>query len=269
MSDKSGFQLSGSAAALYEEQKVPGMFAPLADTTLKVIEVVDDDAVLDVACGTGILARKVREKFGDQPRIVGVDLNEGMIAVAKGLSDPVSQSCEWIVANAEDMPFDDSMFSMVLCQQGLQFMPDKEGVLREMYRVLRPEGRIVITVWNGVADFLVPIVDALGRHVSNEVADKAKAPFAYDGSRLLPIMSNVGFSDVSIENLTINRTIRATDNAIRDEIMGTAVASSVEDAGETVLQKIVQETSDSLSKFLQGSDFVIPQHTHIIQGRSA
>ena len=110
MSDKSGFQLSGNAAAIYEEQKVPAMFAPLADATLNVVRLFDNDAVLDVACGTGILARKVRGKIGSQSRIVGIDLNEGMISTAKGLKDSVSQSCEWQTANATGLPFSDDTF---------------------------------------------------------------------------------------------------------------------------------------------------------------
>jgi len=70
-----GFQLGGNAAALYEEQKVPALFAPLADATLSVVPLFDDDIILDVACGTGIMARKVRDKIGSAPRIVGTDLN--------------------------------------------------------------------------------------------------------------------------------------------------------------------------------------------------
>lgn len=269
MSDNSGFQLSGNAAAIYEEQKVPAMFAPLAAATLDVVRLFDDDVVLDVACGTGILARKVRGKIGPRSRIVGIDLNEGMISTAKGLKDSSSQSCEWEIANATNLPFGDDTFSLVLCQQGLQFIPDKEGALREMYRVLKPEGRVALTVWNGMADFMVPIANALGRHVSDEVAIKAKAPFAYNGAELLPMMSDIGFSGLSIGNLTINRTIRATYSAIRDEVMGLPIASSVEEKGEVVMEKIIQETLDGLSKFLDGSDFVVPQHTHLIQGQAA
>jgi ubiquinone/menaquinone biosynthesis C-methylase UbiE len=266
---QNGFQLSGNAAAIYEEQKVPAMFAPLADATLNVVSLFDDDIVLDVACGTGVLARKVRGKTGPRSRIVGIDLNEGMISTAKGLTDPASQSCEWQIANATDLPFGDDTFSMVLCQQGLQFIPDKEGALREMHRVLRHEGRVALTVWNGMADFMVPIAHALRRYVSDEVAEKAKAPFAYNGTALLQIISDIGFADVSIENLTINRTIRATNSAIRDEILGLPIASSVEDKGDDVLKKIIQETLSGLSKFSDGSDFIVPQHTHLIQGRAA
>ena len=154
-----------------------------------------------------------------------------------------------------------------LCQQGIQFIPDKEGALREIHRVLRPTGRVALTVWNGMADYVVPIADALSRYVSDEAAETAKTPFVYNGKTLLPIMSDIGFVDVSIEDLTVDRVIQATDSAIRGEIMGMPFASSVKEKGDDVLQKIVQETLDGLSKFLEGTEFIIPQHTHLIQAK--
>ena len=262
-----GFQLSSNAATIYEDQKVPAMFGPLADATLSVVPLFDDDIVLDVACGTGIVARKVRGKIGSASRIVGIDLNEGMIATAKSLTDAQSRSCEWQTVNATDLPFKDGTFSIVFCQQGIQFIPDKEGALREIHRVLRPTGRVALTVWNGMADYVVPIADALSRYVSDEAAETAKTPFVYNGKTLLPIMSDIGFVDVSIEDLTVDRVIQATDSAIRGEIMGMPIASSVKEKGDDVLQKIVQETLDGLSKFLQGTDFIVPQHTHLIQAK--
>ena len=84
---RESFQLSGSAAAIYEEQKVPAIFGPLAEATLDTVTLFDDDSVLDVACGTGIVARKARERIGPSARIVGVDLNEGMIDAARNLTD--------------------------------------------------------------------------------------------------------------------------------------------------------------------------------------
>ena len=263
-----GYHLSGNAAVLYEEQKVPAMFAPLADATLSVVPVFDDDIVLDVACGTGIVARKVREKIGLMPRVVGTDLNESMIATAKSLKDVQSRSCEWQTANATDLPFDEGTFSIVFCQQGIQFIPDKVGALSEIHRVLRPEGRVVLTVWNGLADFMVPVADALSRYVSDEIAEKSKAPYAYNGEVLLPIMSNIGFKNVSIEKLTINRTIQATESTIRDEIMVLPIAPSVKEKGDDVLQKIIQETMDGLSIYRRGTDFIVLQHAHLIQANT-
>lgn len=116
------FQLAGNAAEIYEQQKVPAMFAPLAEATLDRVPLQRDDAILDVACGTGILARKARGRIGPAAKIAGIDLNDGMISIARNLDDDDARSCEWHISSVNDMPFDDGSFSKVFCQQGFQFL---------------------------------------------------------------------------------------------------------------------------------------------------
>ncbi|MCJ8324636.1 MAG: methyltransferase domain-containing protein [Rhizobiales bacterium] len=262
---QSGFQLAGNAAALYEEQKVPAMFAPLADATLASLNLSPDEDVIDIACGTGIVARKIRELLGTNSRVVGVDLNEPMIEIARNLQDVYSQSCEWHISDATDLPFKDNEFSIAFCQQGIQFIPDKKGVLREAYRVLQPNGRIVLTVWDGIAEFMLPMVDSLSRNVSSEVSNIAKAPFAYDARRLLPLIENTGFKNIIIDSITINRTIASTEQAIRNEIMGMPFGHLVKAKGDEILNNVIHETLIGLSKFQLDDNFVIPQQTYLIQ----
>lgn len=115
------FQLVSGAAAIYEEQKVPAIFGPLAEATLDRIPLVEGEDVLDVACGTGILARRARERYENLGRVVGADLNSGMIETAQSLTDQHSKACDWHVADAANMPFDDKSFSVIFYRQGLQF----------------------------------------------------------------------------------------------------------------------------------------------------
>lgn len=108
---KEAFQLSGSAASVYEAQKVPAMFGPLADATLRVVPLFEDDQIIGLACGTGIVARKVRQKLGSGARIVGVDLNEGMIEIARSLTDQNARSCDRHVSNVTELPFEKTRFA--------------------------------------------------------------------------------------------------------------------------------------------------------------
>jgi len=112
------YQLSGNAAEIYESQKVPAMFGPLADATLNEVPLTPDDAILDIACGTGILSRKARMSVGKDARVAGVDLNDSMVATARKLPDEHSRSCEWYVSSVDSMPFEDAAFTKVFCQQG-------------------------------------------------------------------------------------------------------------------------------------------------------
>jgi len=119
----------------------------MARKTLDTVQLGPEDVILDVACGTGIVARTARQRLGPVPRIVGTDLNEGMIATARGLAGEEARSCEWQVADVTALPFADSTFSVSICQQGTQFFPDRKGALREIHRVMQPGGTILISFW--------------------------------------------------------------------------------------------------------------------------
>lgn len=93
------------------------------------------DRVLDLACGTGIIARLASERLGAGCRIFGVDINPEMIAVARSIKPEIS----WHQANASDLPFETGVFDVIFCQQGLQFIPDQTAAVREMRRVLAGE----------------------------------------------------------------------------------------------------------------------------------
>ena len=263
------FQLSGSAAAIYEEQKVPAIFAPLAEATLDAVPLSGDDSVLDVACGTGIVARKVRERIGPSARIVGVDLNDGMIEAARNLTDANSRSCEWRTADVTKLPFEGDTFSVAFCQQGLQFFPDQGLALQEIERVLRPGGRIALTVWSEASALFKALAESLRRHVSGEVAERSLAPFASPGADVLgSLVSERGFGDVTAQVLVVERVLGDPENAIPKEIMGNPVGPAVLERGEAVMGRIVTEVMEALSDYRRGGHFVFPTRTHLIQAKT-
>ena len=88
-----------NAAAIYEEQKVKAIFGPLAAATLNAVSIFDADTILDVACGTGIMARCLRERLGPSVRISGADLNEGMIDTARALTSGDPDGFDWKIAD--------------------------------------------------------------------------------------------------------------------------------------------------------------------------
>ena len=267
MNQGSGFQLEGNAAALYEVQKVPGMFAPLADATIDAVAISKNDTIIDLACGTGILARKVRDKVGSQSRIVGTDLNENMIEVARSLNSDLPGSCEWQIADVCDLPFESGIFSLAMCQQGVQYFPDKERAMREVRRVLANEGRILLTVWCENSIFMQSVSDRLSQNVSIEAGRKALAPFSYNAELLKPVLSDIGFVDFSVEKLTVNRIVKASKEAITDELMSLPIASLIKNKGQKILDKIVDEVMEDLVDYISDTNIVTPQETRLIQAR--
>src|SRR5712664_1454339 len=113
----------GSGPEIYERHMVPAIFGPWAVDLVKLAALIPGERVLDVACGTGIVARLAAERVGPMGRVIGLDLNAGMLTVARSASAG-TENIEWREGNATALPFADKTFELVLCQQGLQFFPD-------------------------------------------------------------------------------------------------------------------------------------------------
>ncbi|NIX00730.1 MAG: methyltransferase domain-containing protein, partial [Phycisphaerae bacterium] len=135
-----GRAYGGNAPENYERYFVPAIGAPVADDLIEVAALRPDERVLDVACGTGVVTGMASELVGDGGVVAGLDVNPGMLAVARATT-PSDATIEWHEASAEAMPFPDGSFDAVLCQMGIQFIPDKDAALSEMRRVLAPGGR--------------------------------------------------------------------------------------------------------------------------------
>ena len=259
------YQLAGNAAEVYEEQKVPAMFGPLAEATLGRLPLTEHDSIVDVACGTGIVARTARARLGPRPRIAGVDLNEGMIGVARAAPEGGS-SCEWHVCDVGAMPFEDSVFSQVICQQGLQFFPDENAALMEMKRVLMPGGKIALTIWSGPSVLFTALAEALARYVDNSVAARSLAPFNYGGrASLEERLLALGYSGLTKEEFAVDRTIKDPANSLVKEILGNPVGPAVSAKGEAIMQNIVDQVMGAVADYRKGADLIVPQHTHLFQ----
>ncbi len=141
---------------------VPTIFGPWAQDLVEVAPPRPGERVLDIACGTGIVARTAAGRVGSGGTVVGLDVSAPMLDVARGIAAGEGLSIEWREGSAMKLPFPDSAFEVVLCQQGLQFFPDRAAALREMHRVLGPGGRLALSVWRpieGSPGFVVDVTD--------------------------------------------------------------------------------------------------------------
>jgi ubiquinone/menaquinone biosynthesis C-methylase UbiE len=196
------FQLSIEAAERYEAAFVPAIFAEWAPLLADCAEVGPGQAVLDAACGTGIVARTVADRLHGSGRVVGLDLNPGMLAVAR----LVRPDLEWREGDVAALPFDAGSFDRVLCQMALMFFPDRVAALREMARVCRPGGVVAVCVPAALDDQPAygPFVDMaveqagdaarslLGAYWSCGDPDELAATFAAAGLTVADVRSHLG-----------------------------------------------------------------------------
>ena len=145
---REGWKLTADGPRSYERYLVPVFFADCAEQLLDLAGVGPGDRVVDVACGTGIVARRAAARVGPAGAVTGLDVNDDMLAVARG-ADP-GAPVTWLRADATDLPVDDAHADAVLCQQGLQYFPDPVAAVGEAHRVVRRGGRIGVAVWRSL-----------------------------------------------------------------------------------------------------------------------
>jgi SAM-dependent methyltransferase len=173
-----------SPAEIYDEQFVPALFRPWSGVVADAARLGPGQRVLDVACGTGVLACTAAERVGARGSVVGLDANPQMLAVARRKP---AQNIEWIDGRAESLPFPDASFDAVVSQFGLMFFDDRVQALREMMRVLRPGGRLAVAVCDSLdhSPGYSALATLLERLFGDAVADAFRAPFVLGDPALL------------------------------------------------------------------------------------
>jgi ubiquinone/menaquinone biosynthesis C-methylase UbiE len=250
-------------ADIYERDKVPGVFLPLANLFLEHLPIEKGAAVLDVACGTGIVARMVSERVGVGGSVVAVDIDPDMIAVAKA-NTPSNASISWHVSSAEDMSIlNDGSFDWVLCQQGYQYIADKALALGEMYRVLKPDGRLAMILWRSVDKHNQPKpwaeAEALKKHVSAEAGEKRLKRAAYydgDNDHLRAQIQNAGFGELNIYNDLFIIYMEVLEELVTED--------DYPDLDPETRSAVVSDVRTALEPFRTGNGSAVPYGYHLV-----
>ena len=181
MPNQDAWQLAHAAAIAYEKDFVPAIFAQWPPVLAELVGMGPGDRVLDVGCGTGILAREAAGCVGPTGRVTGIDVNEAMLAVARELRPEL----EWRPGDAVEIPFPDGAFDVVVSQFALMFVPDRVAALREMWRVLAPRGRLAVAICAPITEGYLTLAAILRREVGERAAAMVEGYFALgDGTEL-------------------------------------------------------------------------------------
>lgn len=270
MSQQERWQVSGDAAEAYERFLVPTMFRPWAHDLIAHAELQPDERVLDVACGTGIVARVAAEKLGASGHVVGVDLNAGMLAVARTQTPSGLTNVEWREGDVNALPCDDTAFDVVCCQQGLQFFPDQANALREMRRVLTPGGRLVLSVLrplpynpDGRA-----LSDALERYVSPEAAAGMRAPFGFgEAEALHALLAEAGFQDIRIQTVTAILRHPSPSEFFPGWLTALPFSSAIVALDSSTQDALLNDILTDLQPYIDGEGLAVPKEYHLAVAR--
>lgn len=250
-------------AEMYEAHMVPALFAPWAPVLLARATPRPGDRVLDVATGTGAVARQVAPLVGAAGRVVGLDPSPAMLAVARGVPAPPGAPVEWVEGNGQALPFADASFDLVVCQQGLQFFPDRALGLREMRRVLAAGGRVGILVWQAIER--QPAYAALDRAMARQAGGgRLTAPFALgEPEELTRLLTGAGFSDVATETVAGEVRFASAEGWVRRSILGSAAAvpelARLDAPGmEALIAAVEAEMGETLRRYVDGDGLALP-----------
>jgi ubiquinone/menaquinone biosynthesis C-methylase UbiE len=273
MSEQGQWQVAGNAAETYERALIPAVFATWAPLVVALASPRPGERVLDVACGTGVVARLVAQELGRTGSVIGLDLNPGMLAVAASSAastPPTSAPITWQEASATKMPFPDAAFDIAYCQLGLQFFPDRPAALREMHRILVPEGRLGLMVWRSIEDspgFGI-LAAALARHVSSEAAGIMRAPFALaDAEELRGLIAAVGFRDITIRPVAGTVRFPSVARFVQDYVAGSPLAGHVAKVSDEARAALVSEVGDALRSRLAAGALAFPIEAHLASAK--
>ncbi len=252
-------QVVTSAAEIYEEFFVPALFARWPAHVLEAAHVKKGDAVLDVACGTGILAREAANIVGSSGSVVGIDINQGMLAVAQRQAPHIL----WKAGPAESLPFEANSFDCVVSQFGLMFFMKPAKAISEMVRVLRPGGTMAVAVWSLLEETpgYAAVAQLLNELFGPEVANSIEAPYSLgDTQQLASLFLEAGITNPSIQTITGKARFASIEDWIYTDIKGWTLADTIDDEGYEQLRQIAPQ---KLSAFVlpDGSvEFDAPAH---------
>ncbi len=236
MSEPETVQLSTDAAVVYEQDFVPALFGQWAPRLADAADVRPGDRFLDVGCGTGVVAREAALRVGPGGRVVGFDLNESMLAVAKRMRPEI----EWRQGDAIQLPFEDESFDAVVSQFMLMFVADRVGVIKEMWRVLAPGGRLVAAVWMAFERSLgdVALAKIARRLIGDDAAESFKAPYVLgDEDELLGLFHAAGLTDARVETREGSFFFPTIDEMVRVWVKGWVLADMDNDTYAALLKE--------------------------------
>ena len=261
-----GWQLEEDSAAAYERYLVAAFMKDAAERLLDLVQLQPTERVLDVACGTGIVARRAARRL-EPGAVTGVDLNEGMLAVARKAAAAEGVQIDWRQGNVEDLPFPRGAFDAVFCQQAAQFFPDPVAALREMRRVLAPDGRIGLGVCRSVERNRVYglLAEALTRHVGDDAGAGMRSPFpSWSVTELRAMFTEAGFCDVNVRIEIAPTRFPSPEELLRREVASSPLAPVVAALSPEVRDALVADVSQSLGAYVDDDGVHIALETYAV-----
>ena len=256
----------------YEGYMVPTLFGPWATKLVEAANPQPGERVLDVGCGTGVVTRHATRVGARDASFTGIDISPQMLEVARAAAAREGVTADWREGKAEALPFRDGAFDLVLCQFALMFFTDRAAALGEMRRVLAPNGRAALSVWQGLDRH--PFYLTLHNVIQQRLGISALRTIFSLGhaEELRAMVSKAGFRQVEVQSLSMTARFPDPEAFLAGEIeVDTAAIPEMQQLDATAREAIVSAISGDMTPSLEGvtqdNYVVLPFHAHILAAR--
>ena len=259
------FQVSTDQAEAYEERFVPALFRQWVEPVIQAAAVGPGDRVLDVACGTGVVARAAAERVAPDGSVTGIDLNPAMLAVARRIAPEI----DWREGDAGALPFGRDAFDVVACQSAIFFFPDPTGALGEMGRVTRPGGRVAVQAFSSLSmqPAYGPWVDMVARHAGPDAVELLGTYWTHgDPEMMSGRCADAGLRVTAVHQHTRPAYFPNIQTMVLTEVNATPLRDRLD---QSVLDRILAESHEVLEQFVQDGRLVIPLAGYVLAASPA
>lgn len=250
-----------NTAAAYDELLAPALFQEWTSRVADAAEIRTGQRVLDVACGTGVLARTAAARVGPSGSVAGLDINPGMLSVAARVAPEI----EWRQGSAESLPYEDQSFDAVVSQFGLMFFPDRHTALRETVRVLTPGGHLAVAVFDSLDNIpaYAAMATVLQRLVGKDTADALRFPFSLgDTEELSSLFAAAGITSAVVTSQKGVACFPSVKDMVLADVKGWFPLAQI-NLDERTIKAVVTEAEAALEPFLTPNgavEFQVPVH---------
>ncbi|MCG8614669.1 MAG: methyltransferase domain-containing protein [Desulfobacterales bacterium] len=261
MPEKNGWQLTEDGPDIYEKYIVPAFSGAWAEEMVARANLQKGDRILDMACGTGIVSRKAWDATGGRISLTGMDVNDIVLEKARQIFSDTKIPAAFKRGSADALPFSDRSFDVVLCQQGLQYFPDRDAALKEVRRVLAPGGNAVFSVWRPLAysPFYVVLHRALEHYVSKTAADTLASAYALgDPGQLRTLFSSAGFHSVNLRLVIKQMDCPDIDSFLAAGISAAPFAGEIAALPESKRREMFQTIREDVSDYTDDHGLAAP-----------
>jgi ubiquinone/menaquinone biosynthesis C-methylase UbiE len=256
---------TGTAAENYERNFVPKIALPVSAALLEAAALQPGERVLDVACGTGLIARLAAERVGPSGTVTGLDLSPEMIMVARAESP---STIAWHVDDATSLPFPDDTYDVVLCQMGLMFMQDRNAAVAEMRRVTAAGGRVAVNTPGVIQPLFALMEQALVEHISADLGGFVQAVFSMHNPKdVASLLRDVGLTDTTAAASTATLNLGAPAEFLWQYINLTPMGALVAQASGRAQEAMERQVIKSWQPFIRNDAISINLPMVVASGR--